>query len=137
MIYNQLEIIIQPKAEGFHLITDEILSQVKELPDKGIMHLFIRHTSAGLSLNENADPDVQHDLNHFIRDLVPENYPDFKHTMEGPDDMPAHIKSSLVGQSLQIPVSGGKPALGTWQGIYLCEFRRNAGSRSIIVTIIS
>ena len=137
MIYNQLEIFIQPKAEGFHLITDEIVSHIGDLPEKGMLHLFIKHTSAGLTLNENADPDVQHDLNQFIRDLIPEDYPDFKHTMEGPDDMPAHIKSSLVGQSLSIPVIDGKLALGTWQGIYLCEFRRKAGARRIILTIIS
>lgn len=123
---------------GYHLITRSVLEQTPELKkfSVGIFHLFLKHTSAGLTINENADPDVRSDMKMFFDHLIPENYPHFIHTSEGPDDMPAHIKSSLIGCSLSIPVTSGRLNLGTWQGIYLCEFRRNGGSRKLVATII-
>lgn len=123
---------------GFHLITHVIEAELAELRqiDVGILHLFIQHTSAGLTINENADPTVLGDFEaHFDR-AVPENAPYYRHTMEGPDDMPAHIKSSLMGSSVSVPITGGRLALGTWQGIYLCEFRDRGGRRSILATIL-
>ncbi|MFZ6052425.1 secondary thiamine-phosphate synthase enzyme YjbQ [Halocola ammonii] len=133
---DQIEISLSPRERGFHLITDEIESQL-ELPEKGILQVFIKHTSAGLTINENADPSVRGDFNTFFNDFVPEDYPKFEHTMEGPDDMPAHIKSSLVGSSVSVPITNHRLNLGTWQGIYLCEFRNRGGSRKVVVTVLS
>jgi secondary thiamine-phosphate synthase enzyme len=127
---------LRPRPRGMHLITDEIASQLPELPDEGLLHLFLQHTSAGLMINENADPSVRIDLEAAFDRLAPENHPSYTHTMEGPDDMPAHIKAALGGISLMIPVRGKRMALGTWQGIYLCEYRIRAGSRSIIATLL-
>ncbi|MCH2021258.1 MAG: secondary thiamine-phosphate synthase enzyme YjbQ [Saprospiraceae bacterium] len=134
---QQVEFNLRPKARGAHLITQEILGAVPEFPQTGIFHLFIKHTSAGLTINENADPDVRIDFESIFNDLVPENLPYLVHTIEGPDDMPAHIKSTLVGSSVQIPITNGRLNLGTWQGIYLCEFRNRGGSRKVVATIYS
>jgi secondary thiamine-phosphate synthase enzyme len=134
----QKEILLTEKRRGFHLVTGEILSQLDEIKNinAGIIHLFIKHTSASLTINENASPDVRSDMEKFFNQSVPENSPYFDHTMEGPDDMPAHIKSSIIGASLTIPISNGKLNLGTWQGIYLCEHRNRGGRRGISATII-
>lgn len=133
---TQKEFKIQARTRGYHLITKEIENQL-DLPDKGILNLFIQHTSAGLTINENADPSVRIDFEQIFNKLVPENQSYYTHTMEGPDDMPAHIKSSLVGVSLNIPIKNHRLALGTWQGIYLCEFRNYGGARKILATIYS
>jgi len=122
---------------GFHLITRKVLDAVGDLPDTGLMHVLIQHTSAGLTLNENADPSVRVDFESFLNHLVPENHPLYSHIFEGPDDMPAHLKSSLIGAELTIPITNHRLNLGTWQGIYLCEFRNHGGSRRIVVTILS
>lgn len=132
----QKELKLKPKSRGMHLITDEILMalpQIKSI-NTGIMHVFIKHTSASLTINENADPGVRHDFEKHLDVMVPENAPYYIHTYEGPDDMPAHIKSSLMGASVQIPISNGRLNLGTWQGIYLCEHRDHGSSRRIVVT---
>ena len=121
---------------GFHLATGEILRQLPRLPRKGILNLLIKHTSAALALNENADPDVRHDLAAIFDRLVPENAPYYLHTDEGPDDMPSHAKSVMVGASLTLPITDGRLNLGTWQGIYVCEFRDYGGPRRIVATII-
>ncbi len=136
-MWRQHRINLAAQRRGFHLITREVLSAVPELKDiqTGLLHLFIQHTSASLTINENADPDVRHDMEAYFSDAVPENAPYFLHTLEGPDDMPAHIKTSLLGPELTIPVSQGRLALGTWQGIYLCEHRNHAGSRTVIATL--
>jgi len=123
---------------GYHLITSDISAALKEsLPEAGVLHIHIMHTSAGLTINENADPDVRHDCELYFNKIVPENLPGMRHTIEGPDDMPAHIKASLVGNSISLPIVKGKLGLGTWQGIYLCEFRNHASSRRLLVTVIS
>ncbi|HIE16329.1 MAG TPA: YjbQ family protein [Bacteroidales bacterium] len=132
-----IEIQLPPFPQGYHLITDVIVSKVKDLPQEGILHLFLRHTSAAISLNENADSSVRNDFSSFFCHLVPEDFPNFTHTMEGSDDMPAHIKSSIIGVQLSIPIYQGKLGLGTWQGIYLCEFRRNARGRKLLITVQS
>ena len=134
----QREIKLKPRPRGFHLVTDEILDQFQELKDvqAGILHIFIKHTSAGLTINENADPTVREDFESHINQMVPENQPYYKHTLEGSDDMPAHIKASLMGTSVQIPISNGKLNLGTWQGVYLCEHRNHGGSRKIVLTVV-
>ena len=133
------KVIRLPRFErGFHLVTRQIVSELPEIAevDVGLLHLFIQHTSAGLTINENADPTVRQDFSaHFDR-AVPENAPYYLHTLEGPDDMPAHIKASLVGSSVSVPISGGRLALGTWQGIYLCEFRDRASGRTLVSTIL-
>jgi secondary thiamine-phosphate synthase enzyme len=134
---KQVEFSLTPMPRGFHLITSRILREVGTLPPNGVLHLFIKHTSAGLSINENADPSVRVDFESVFNRLVPENMPDLTHTLEGPDDMPAHVKSALVGSSVSIPISEGKLNLGTWQGIYLCEFRNYGGKRSIVATVWS
>ena len=133
---QQTTLVLQPKRRGFHLITGEICSQLPSLPACGLLHLFIQHTSAALSLNENADPDVQTDLKCAFDHLVREREPYYTHTCEGDDDMPAHIKSTLIGASITIPISNHRLNLGTWQGIYLCEFRNRAAGRRIVATII-
>jgi len=119
-----------------HLMTGEMLRNLPKLPEKGLLNLLIKHTSAALALNENADPDVRHDLKMIFDRLVPENAPYYLHTDEGPDDMPSHAKSVIVGSSLSIPITGGRINLGIWQGIYLCEFRDCGGPRRLVATII-
>ena len=132
---QHVQIRLNPYPRGYHLITREILAEISPLPETGMFHLFIQHTSAGLTINENADPDVRVDFETFFNRIAPENLPGIVHTMEGPDDMPAHIKASLVGSSISIPIIEGKLAMGTWQGIYLCEFRDHGGSRKLVATI--
>jgi secondary thiamine-phosphate synthase enzyme len=136
MFWSQKTIRIGPYPRGFHLITREVISAVPELQNVriGILQVFLQHTSASLTINENADPDVRTDMETALNRLVPENQP-FVHTIEGPDDMPAHVKSSLLGASLMIPVSAGALALGTWQGIYLCEHRNDATPRTLVLTL--
>ncbi|HMQ06083.1 MAG TPA: secondary thiamine-phosphate synthase enzyme YjbQ [Saprospiraceae bacterium] len=131
------EILLPPFPRGFHLITEWVLRELDNLPKECVLNVFIHHTSAGLTINENADKDVRTDFESIFNTLIPENLPFLTHVMEGPDDMPAHIKSSLVGSSVSIPVSKGRLMLGTWQGIYLCEFRNRGGRRKITVSIIS
>jgi len=135
----QREIQISSKDRGFHLITDEIIERFPELNTikKGMLNIFIKHTSASLTINEAADPTVRSDFEAHFNEMVPENQPYFKHTMEGPDDMPAHIKSSLFGSSVQAPITNGSINLGTWQGIYLCEHRNYGGPRTLILTVYS
>lgn len=136
-MWHQQEITLSPKSRGYHLITDEVLRQLEgmEEMEQGLAHFFIQHTSASLTLNENADPAVRRDfLAHFKR-MVPEDTSLYEHTLEGPDDMTSHIKSSLLGHELTIPVTGGRLNLGTWQGIWLCEHRNNGGSRRLIITL--
>lgn len=124
-------------SRGYHIITDYIVEAAGEMPDQGMMTVFIRHTSAGITINENADPTVLMDFESFLNHIVPERMLFIKHDMEGDDDMPAHIKSSLVGSSVSIPIVNGRLALGTWQGIYLCEFRDRPHRRSLIITLYS
>jgi len=133
MNYIQKEIQLKPKKRGFHLITDEIISQFSDLKN-GLLHVFIKHTSAGLTINENADSTVRGDFERHINEMVPENRDYYRHTLEGPDDMPAHIKASLFGASVQTPITDGKLNLGTWQGIYLCEHRNSGGARKLVLT---
>lgn len=133
----QKQIVLKPYSNGFHLITREILESLPALPANGLLHLFLQHTSAALTINENADYTVRNDFEIFFSHLVPENFKHFTHIFEGTDDMPAHIKSSLIGQSVSIPIVNGQLALGTWQGIYLCEFRKQINSRKVLATIIS
>ncbi|GKW08600.1 secondary thiamine-phosphate synthase enzyme YjbQ [Pectobacterium carotovorum] len=136
-MWTQYEIRLKPKARGFHLVTDEILAQVIALRqiNVGLMQVFIKHTSAALTINENADPTVRQDFESFFNRLVPEDEPYYRHTYEGSDDMPAHLKGSLLGNSLTIPITNGRLNIGTWQGIYLCEHRNHGGSRSLVVTL--
>jgi len=134
---RQIEFSLPVYRYGFHLITSQIVSQIGELPETGLLNLFIKHTSAALTLNENADSSVLSDFKTFFADWIPENYPKFEHHYEGRDDMPAHIKTSVVGQSLTIPITNGRLNLGTWQGIYLCEFRHSGGRRKIVATLIT
>ena len=157
---QQLEITLQPKFRGFHLVTSEIVRQLPKLPKTGIINIFCKHTSCGLSLNENADPDVRVDMETIFNHLVPEmtygreesdaginssgrggirqsqNWPKYEHTLEGADDMPAHAKSTLSGVSLTIPITNGRLNMGTWQGIYFCEYRNYGGARELVITII-
>lgn len=134
-MWKQVEFELQSRRRGFHLITGEILRNLPPLPKVGLLHLFIKHTSAGLSINENADPDVRVDMESIFNHLVKEREPYYQHTLEGDDDMPAHAKSSIIGTSVTIPITNGKVNLGTWQGIYLCEFRDYGGNRRILATI--
>lgn len=134
---KQIEFSLTAYSRGFHLITAEVLHQTGPLPSEGLLHLFIKHTSAGLAINENADPSVRVDFEGFFNRLVPEGLPFLTHTIEGPDDMPAHVKSVLSGSSVSIPISNGRLNLGTWQGIYLCEFRNYGGKRKLVATVIS
>ena len=137
MNFFQKEIHLSPKSRGFHLVTREILQQLPELAEflVGMANIFICHTSASLTLNENADPDVRVDFESHFNEYVPENAPYYVHTLEGPDDMPAHIKASLLGSSVTMPITNGRFNVGTWQGVYLCEHRNHGGSRKLIVTI--
>ena len=134
-MWKQVEFDLQSRRRGFHLITGEILRNLPPLPEVGLLHLFIKHTSAGLSINENADPDVRMDMESIFNHLVKEREPYYQHTLEGNDDMPAHAKSSIIGTSVTIPITNGKLNLGTWQGIYLCEFRNYGGNRRMVATI--
>ena len=136
-MWLQRDITLRPRGRGFHLVTGEVADALPELGDvrTGLLHLFIRHTSASLTLNENASPDVRADFEAYFDDAVREDAPYWTHTMEGPDDMPAHIKASLLGPSLSLPISSGELALGTWQGIYLCEHRDRGGARSLLATV--
>ncbi len=133
---QQIEITLNPMSRGFHLVTGEIMRQLPNLPKIGIINIFCKHTSCGLSINENADPDVRVDMETVFNRLVPEGLPDYEHTLEGSDDMPAHAKSTLSGVSLTIPITNGHLNMGTWQGIYLCEYRNYGGPRKLIITII-
>ena len=134
----QKEIKLSPYKRGFHLITDVIVKNLPELKEisMGFMQVFIKHTSASLTINENADPSVRVDFESHLNKMVPENAPYYIHTYEGADDMPAHIKSSLMGTSIQIPITNGKLNLGIWQGIYLCEHRDHGGVRSLVITVM-
>ena len=146
---QQIEISLSPKSRGFHLVTSEIMRQLPKLPKTGIIrstsgrllptgrkNIFCKHTSCGLSINENADPDVRVDMETIFNRLVPENRPEYEHTLEGADDMPAHAKSTLSGVSLTIPITNGRLNMGTWQGIYFCEYRNYGGARKVVITII-
>ncbi|MFU8838559.1 MAG: secondary thiamine-phosphate synthase enzyme YjbQ [Thiohalomonadaceae bacterium] len=136
-MWIQKHLTLAARPRGFHLITDEILGQLPELRQlhSGLLHLFIQHSSASLTINENADPTVRMDFEAHFNQMVPENQPWYRHTDEGPDDMPAHLKASLLGPSLSIPLGDGRPLLGTWQGIYLCEHRNHGGSRRLVATL--
>lgn len=136
-MWIQKELQLKPRSRGFHLISDEILTQLPELQrfSVGIMQVFIQHSSASLTINENADPTVRDDFESCFNQLVPENQPFYKHTLEGSDDLPAHIKSSLLGSSLSIPLINGQLNLGVWQGIYLCEHRNHGGARNLVITL--
>ena len=136
-MWIQVEINLPPKQRGYHLITEEIYRASPELSKIkiGLAHLLLQHTSAGLTLNENADPSVREDFERFFNRLVPENEPYYTHTYEGDDDMPAHLKSSILGAELTLPITDGEFNLGTWQGIYLCEARNRAGGRTLLLTI--
>lgn len=138
-MWYQKEIKLKAQKRGFHLVTDEILSQLPELKDVkvGMLNVFIKHTSASLTINENADPTVRQDFESFFNRVVPENEPYYKHTDEGSDDMPSHLKSSLLDCNLMIPVTNGRLNLGIWQGIYLCEHRNHGGSRTLVLTLQS
>ena len=131
----QVEITLKPRRRGFHLVTDEIVSQLPTLPKTGLLNLFVKHTSCGLTINENADPDVRADMEGIFNRMVPERQPFYTHTLEGDDDMPAHAKSTLSGVSLTIPITNHRLNLGTWQGFYLCEYRQYGGSLRIVATV--
>jgi secondary thiamine-phosphate synthase enzyme len=133
----QKTLVLPPYPKGFHLITRNILEAVGELPVMGIIHVLIQHTSAGLTLNENADPSVRYDFESYMNHLIPENHPLYSHVFEGADDMPAHLKASIIGTSVTVPITNGSLNLGTWQGIYLCEFRNRGGARRLVISIIS
>ncbi|MGZ8647791.1 MAG: secondary thiamine-phosphate synthase enzyme YjbQ [Solirubrobacteraceae bacterium] len=137
-MWLQREVTLRPRPRGFHLVTGEIEAGVPELRDLrvGLAHLFSRHTSASLPLNENASPDVRRDFESWFDAAVSEDAPYWTHTLEGPDDMPAHIKASLLGPALSLPVRDGRLALGTWQGVYLCEHRNRGGPRSLLITLV-
>lgn len=134
---KQINFQLPAYSRGFHLITNEVLNQFPQLPEFGLFHLFIKHTSAGLTINENADPSVRVDFESIFNKIVPENEPYLTHTLEGPDDMPAHIKATFTGSSVSIPITNHQLNLGTWQGIYLCEFRNYGGRRKLVATIYS
>ena len=136
-MWLQKEIQLRAKSRGFHLVTDEILAQFSELREVkvGMLHVFIQHTSASLTVNENADPTVRKDFESYFNRTVKEDEPYYTHTLEGSDDLPAHIKSSLLGSSITLPVSDGRLNVGTWQGIYLCEHRNHGGSRRLVLTL--
>jgi secondary thiamine-phosphate synthase enzyme len=136
MTWLQKQITLTPRSRGFHLITKEILESLPEIANVqvGLIHVFIRHTSASLTINENADSDVRRDLESSLNTLAPEDFP-YVHTLEGPDDMSAHVKASLMGSSVTIPIADGRLLLGTWQGVYLCEHRNQAAGRSIVLTL--
>lgn len=132
---TQTSFTLRPHSRGYHIITREVLEQLPNLPDAGLLHLFIQHTSAAITINEAADPDVLVDFESVFNHIVPENLPFLVHTMEGPDDMPAHIKAAMIGHSITVPITKGRLNLGTWQGIYLCEFRNRASGRRMVATV--
>ncbi len=134
---QQTEITLPGKGRGYHLITDTILKHLPELPEKGMLNILIKHTSAGITINENADPSVRQDFESFMNRLVPEDQPYYVHTIEGADDMPAHLKASIIGQTITIPVTNHRLNLGTWQGIYYCEFRNHSTNRKLVLTVYS
>jgi len=134
---QQYQLELPAFGRGFHIITNHIVKAIDNLPDQGLVNIFIQHTSAALTINENADPTVLMDFETVFDRLVPENAPYYRHTIEGSDDMPAHIKSALLSTSLSIPVKNGRLHLGTWQGIYLCEFRNRGGRRKLTITVLS
>jgi secondary thiamine-phosphate synthase enzyme len=136
---RQAHITLESRPRGFHLVTDEVVSQLPDLDgvDAGVLHLFIQHTSASLTVNENASPDVRRDLESWANEAVPEDASYWTHTLEGADDMPAHVKASLMGPSLTLPISDGELDLGTWQGIYLCEHRDSGGARKLVATVVA
>ena len=134
---TQVTFSLRPYSRGIHLVTEEIIHHLPPLPQSGLLHLFLQHTSAALCINENYDPDVRGDLNDIFNHLVKEREPYYTHTLEGDDDMPAHAKSVITGVSLTVPITNGRMALGTWQGIYLCEFRNHGGNRRIVATVIA
>ena len=134
---RQKEITLSGFRRGYHLITTRIERELPKLPETGLLHILLKHTSAGITLNENADPSVRSDFESFMNKFIPENDPVYTHTFEGSDDMPAHLKSSVIGAELTIPITHGRLNLGTWQGIYLCEFRNHGGSRRLVLTIYS
>jgi secondary thiamine-phosphate synthase enzyme len=133
---QQVAFKLKPQSRGFHLITDEVLRNLPKLPKTGLLNLFVQHTSCALSICENWDPSVREDLETIYDRLIPENAPYYQHTLEGSDDMPAHAKCIITGVSINIPITDGRLNLGTWQGIYLCEFRNDGGSRHIVATIL-
>jgi secondary thiamine-phosphate synthase enzyme len=133
---QQYQLQLPAYSRGFHIITEQVVRVIGSLPQKGLIHVFIQHTSAALTISENADPTVLMDFETVFNKLVPENAPYYRHTIEGSDDMPAHIKASLLGSSVTIPVSNGRLHLGTWQGIYLCEFRNRGGRRKLLITVM-
>ncbi|WP_297242098.1 secondary thiamine-phosphate synthase enzyme YjbQ [uncultured Prevotella sp.] len=132
---QQIEFSLTPKRRGCHLVTREIMDKLPRLPKTGLLNIFVKHTSCALTINENADPDVRTDMDKIMDDIVKEKQPWYDHTLEGADDMPAHAKSSIFGVSLTIPITDGRLNLGTWQGIYLCEFRNYGGARKLVATI--
>jgi len=132
---NQIELTLPTFNRGYHIITNIIERELKDLPQNGLVNIFIKHTSAAITINENADPSVTVDFENFMNKLIPDGDNIYTHTMEGPDDMAAHIKSSNIGQSLTIPITNYKLNIGTWQGIYLCEFRNHGGNRKLVITI--
>ncbi len=134
---SQYDIILPSFPRGIHLITKQLTGKIDKFPNQGIFHAFLNHTSAGLCINENADPTVRKDMEMVLDKLVPEDDPQYKHTLEGSDDMPAHVKTVLSGCDITIPITDGKLNLGTWQGIYLCEYRNNGGARKITISIYS
>ncbi|MGK7371047.1 MAG: secondary thiamine-phosphate synthase enzyme YjbQ [Candidatus Halalkalibacterium sp. M3_1C_030] len=136
-MWKQKEFALSPRPRGYHIITDQVVSEVPEISEitTGIAHIFIKHTSASITINENADPSVRRDFKSHFKRMVPEDTSLYEHTLEGPDDMTSHIKSSLLGHSISIPITNGELNLGTWQGIYLCEHRNNGGSRKLVVTL--
>lgn len=136
---KQIEINLDRKKRGYHVITNEILEVIDalQMPREGVLHIFIKHTSAAITINESADPDVRQDFESVFNHIVPEGLPFLKHTTEGSDDMPAHIKAAMIGNSVTIPITDGRLNLGTWQGIYICEFRNYASSRQLVLTILS
>ncbi|QGJ69489.1 Secondary thiamine-phosphate synthase enzyme [Planctomycetales bacterium 10988] len=136
MSWHQTTLHLPAYSRGFHLITSQVVKALPEIEDIsiGLLHVFIQHTSASLTINENADPDVRYDLEQSFSSIAPESFP-YEHTCEGPDDMPAHVKASMIGNSLSIPVKKGRLALGTWQGIYLCEHRNHASGRNLVLTL--
>ena len=136
-MWLRADVTLRPRPRGVHLVTPEVVEALPGLADVrvGLAHLFIRHTSASLALNENASPDVRTDLESWFSSVVPDGWPGFDHTLEGPDDMPAHVKAVIVGPSLTLPVAGGRLSLGTWQGVYLCEHRDHGGPRSLTLTV--
>ncbi len=134
---HQTEITLPAFRSGYHLITSLIEKSLPELPEKGLLHILVKHTSAGITINENADPTVRIDFEAFMNKWIPENHPVYVHTYEGADDMPAHLKSSVIGAELTIPITNHRLNLGTWQGIYFCEFRNYGGTRMLVLTVFS